>query len=199
VSRDVLDRYYTPDALALSIVRAVESEIGAARWREIVQVFEPSVGGGAFARAIKQGGDRRVIGCDLDPEAAGRASCDTFFVRDWLDPEWGADGLPFPDLVIGNPPFRNAETHVRASLARAPLVCFLLRASILGGQARYALWRKFPPRRVWSVVRRPSFTGTTTDSAEYAVVLWDRYWTQAPTLGWLTWRGVDPAPKRDPW
>jgi hypothetical protein len=185
MSRDKLDRYYTPDALALAIVRAVEDEVGRSRWDTIRRVIEPSVGGGAFLRAIPYLWPRvEIRGYDVDATAPGLARCQEPVVGDWL----AAGEIPGADLVIGNPPYRDAEAHIRVSLGRAPLVCLLLRASILGGQARRALWREHPPRRVWSVVGRPSFTGGGTDSSEYVVVLWDRYWTDDPRLGWLTWR-----------
>jgi hypothetical protein len=196
MSRDKLDRYYTPDALALAIVSALRDEVGAARWRTLRTVTEPSVGGGAFVMALNgllwHREDVIVKAIDRDHTARGLVFADRPMIGDFLGRTNGEVGA---DLIVGNPPYSDAEAHIRASLERAPLVCLLLRASILGGQARHALWREHPPRRVWSVVGRPSFTAGGTDSSEYVVVLWDRYWTNDPRLGWLTWRdgGTDGA------
>lgn len=186
--RDKLDRYYTPDALARACVDALEGE------EEIRRVFEPSAGGGAFVRALHP--VRHVAGCDLDPAAEGlrllgpRAVSADFLS---LSPERCGVLLSGPVLwVIGNPPYRDAEAHVRHALRVSDRhVAFLLRASFLGSQKRVrGLWRETSLRKVWHIAPRPSFTGDgRTDGAEYALFWWDRAHNKPATIDWIDgWR-----------
>lgn len=97
------------------------------------------------------------------------------------------------DLVIGNPPYRDAEDVVRAALGRVygkGAVIMLLRLAFLEGQARgRGLWREHPPVRVRVLCRRPSFTGDgRTDATAYAVFEWAAEPGRKMTaLEWLDW------------
>lgn len=159
-AREGLDRYYTPDAIADGLV----SLLGLAPGRHVV---EPSIGGGAFARACLRR-DCTVTGIDLDPAAEGLALVDSF-CGDVLDTEIEAD------WYIGNPPFKHAEAHLRHALAHAREGCaFLLRLAFLESARRYRFWSEHPPAAVYVMSRRPSFTGTGTDSCAYAWFIWRR-------------------------
>lgn len=67
--RDKLDRYYTPDALAMACVAALTEEGGD----RILSALEPSCGGGAFVRAPQSAGcpPPLLSGCDVDNKAIG--------------------------------------------------------------------------------------------------------------------------------
>lgn len=97
------------------------------------------------------------------------------------------------DLVIGNPPYRDAEAVVREGLRRVygrGAVIMLLRLAFLEGQARgRGLWREHPPVRVRVLTRRPSFTGNgKTDATAYAVFEWAAEpGRKPPVIGWLNW------------
>ena len=192
--RDVLDRYYTPPQLARAVVvalHAMEPISGV--------VLEPSAGGGAFARALLDLTPAEVVVSDLDPRApalmstawdrrraAGdRVPCASYCRRDFLT----IDFLR-PSWVIGNPPYSVAEEHIRHALTIAPRVAFLLRASFGSSQGRVPLWRDHPPRHMWQLAQRPSYTGGATDPADYAVYFWDRDHPGPATFtpGW-SWRG----------
>ena len=185
--RDPLDRYYTPHCLADAIVGAVVGELGEARRFAISRAVEPSVGGGAFVRAVRAWLPHVVIeGIDVDADAAGLPACDERRVADF---EAGRPRYEHGALVIGNPPYSRMEAHARQALSCAPLVCFLTRASFLGSKARRYFWMDHPPRKVWQIVGRPSFTNGGSDTSEYVAILWDAYHAGPPTLGWL----ADPA------
>lgn len=98
MSRDPLDRYYTPDPLAEILVSLLP--IGPD-----VECWEPAAGGGAFVRALRQRG-ATVLATDIDPEAKGARDG----VHDFLlDP---GDGLE--DWIITNPPEQQgSHTAVR--------------------------------------------------------------------------------------
>jgi len=69
MTRRELDAYYTPDALAAACV----ARCGIGMYAGVV---EPSVGGGAWVRALRAGVlGVHVTGIDIDPEAAGLLAC----------------------------------------------------------------------------------------------------------------------------
>jgi hypothetical protein len=195
--RITLDRYYTPDLLARAIVHAVNG----------VQpitgtVLEPSAGAGSFACATLDLTEAGVMVCDLDPEApcmnsrlwgARRARgrwpaaflCEQDFLTvNHLTPSW----------VIGNPPYLDAEAHTRHALSVSRRVVFLLRSSFGSSKGRIPFWSEYPPRHVWQLAQRPSFTGSGTDNADYSVFWWDQDWegSTTMTLGW-DWKNQEIA------
>lgn len=101
--QQALGKFYTPDNLALAMVRAVIPE-----FLSVGVALEPSVGGGAFVHAIREYWPNcHIIGVDIDPEAPGLALCDETFIGDFLD--YAKDAERRHDLVIGNPPFSVGE------------------------------------------------------------------------------------------
>lgn len=186
VVRETLDRYYTPDDLARACVRVIP--------REFRLIIEPSVGGGAFARACRERVYKpHIIGVDLDPGAAGFSVCDDIHVCDWLDVDPFTVHKSTRDrLVIGNPPYSSAEQHIVHALevaGRGGMVATVLRLNFLAGKARgVGFWRNNPPSIVHVLSRRPSFTGGGSDATDYGFFIWDR-WNQFPRteLTWLEW------------
>ena len=185
--RVALDAYYTPDDVAARCVAALPLDAVdlCARW-----ALEPSVGGGAFVRALRtRSPGAHIVGVDIDPAAAGLALCRAGVVGDFAT--IAADYVerePSPWLVLGNPPYRDAEAHIRHALGLVlpgGYVAFLLRLAMLESAKRRPLWAEHPPISVHVLSARPSFTGGDTDSAPYGWFVWRRGYTGAPTLGWL--------------
>lgn len=183
------DAYFTPDALAVACVATIPRDLDP----EIV--VEPSVGGGAFARAVRARWPATyLVGVDVDSDAPGFAEVDVRSVGDWLAraSAFRGEGV---DLAVGNPPYCEAEAHVRAALEAVPRVAFLLRLGFLAGKDRgRGFWREHPPSVVHVVSRRPSFTGNgRSDGTEYAFFVWDRRpdprgeRTGMPRVAWLEW------------
>lgn len=184
--RDALDRYYTPDPVAARCVAALR--IPAPSW-----VLEPSIGGGAFARAVgAYFFGTPIDGIDANPLAAGLGGLPVTRRRvgDFL----ALDPLELRSrqyaLIVGNPPYRDAEAHVRRALEivqRGGTVAFLLRIAFLASASRRPLWRQHPPSEVWILPERPSFTGDgKTDGADYAFFVWGPDAGSAPPrIGWL--------------
>jgi hypothetical protein len=131
--REGLDRYYTPTALAGALVGLLDVAPGS-------MVVEPSVGAGAFAQALMHQGCS-VLGIDADERAP------------WLLERGGlcADVLSTDlqaDWYVGNPPFRDAERHLRHALSRSRIGCaFLLRLAFLESRKRYQFWSGPPCER----------------------------------------------------
>lgn len=170
--RDELDRYYTPGPVADALVQYLPDVPRPVDRR--AKALEGHVGDGAWVRALRKHSPWRhvaVHGSDIDPEARGLREADCSFVSDFLDVRH-----PY-DAVLGNPPYRVAEDHVRHALSlvapRLGVVAFLLRLAFLESVQRVPLWRDHRPARVVVLSRRPSFTGSGTDAAAYGFFIWD--------------------------
>ncbi len=166
-TRATLDQYFTPDNVAQACVNTLD--LSAAQY-----VVEPSVGGGAFARAIRASAPQaRITGFDLDPNVEGRHNCDTFVAADWTT----ATVSPAPDVILGNPPFNEAQAHVEHALRTARtggIVGMLLRLAFTEGIVRTAFWDQYRSSldSIFVFARRPSFTGGTCDSCAYGWFVW---------------------------
>lgn len=167
-TRNVGDAYYTPPTLAAAIAARVALLVAAP-----AAVLEPSSGGGAFVRAARATWPTAKItavdvfeGCRIFASPADAFVCSSFL-------EYG--GGPF-DLIIGNPPYNEAEDHVSHALALLKpggLLAFLLRGSFLGSEGRNRrIWASGLGAYVAPISPRPSFTGGGTDSAEYCLFGW---------------------------
>ena len=173
--RDPLDRYYTPPALAQQLVATLGILPGDV-------VLDPSAGGGAFLQCLDPA-LHTLHAVDIDPHApvfdqqVHGALCD-----DFLRYTGGAD------WIIGNPPYKHAESHLRHALGLARVGCaFLFRLSFLESRKRAALWKEHPPTVVHVLTRRPSFTADgRTDSAAYAWYVWHTHRVHRTThLRWF--------------
>lgn len=96
----------------------------------------------------------------------------------WAEISEGVDYLDTPfediDLVFTNPPFSIADKFIEKALSESPSVVMLLRLNYLGSQKRFEFWKKHPVTGLIVLSKRPSFTGTGTDSTEYAWFIWDK-------------------------
>ncbi len=187
-NRDRLDRYYTPDDLAETLVSLLTIRAGEC-------ALEPSAGGGAFARALIDRGCRVCV-VDVDPGAPAfdQKGIASAICGDYLAFTDFPPGAEIYDWVIGNPPYGAAEAHVRASLKHARNVAFLLRLGFLESAKRIPFWKQWKPRKVWVLAERPSFTGGGTDATAYGFFWWDAAYYGETTLDVISWRGKGGAP-----
>lgn len=190
------DQYFTPDDCAQACVdllprtapRALPEALGVPMPLMGARAVEMGVGGGAFARGLALRGASEIIGVDIDPDVPGFADCAHSVVGDALTVNLLRYGLV--RVIAGNPPFNEAEPFVHRALEIAPLVGFLLRLSFVCGQKRHrTLLSVHPPRYVYPLVERPSFTGGATDSCDYAFVIWERGWRGDFRGRSVSWRG----------
>lgn len=155
------DYYATPSWCTLSILRHLP---------DFKLALDPCAGDGAILRVLRETYSARVLveGIELDQERARVAGARH---GDALAP---STAWPRADLVITNPPYKLAMEFVERALAEVTpggTVAMLLRLGWLASQKRAAFLRRNTPC-VYVLSRRPSFTGSGTDSADYAWMLW---------------------------
>lgn len=173
--RDDLDRFYTDPGDVRPCVQVLLPAIVELAGRGDCAIVEPSVGDGAWIAEVHAAGvDVPFVALDVDPDAGalrrGQGDCQVLAdFATWRPRFFRVGG------VIGNPPYKFAEAHIRHALelTQGGLVAFLLRTSILGSRKRRPLWAAHPARVIRILSARPSFTADgKTDSAEYALFVW---------------------------
>jgi hypothetical protein len=172
------DAYLTPPALALAICERLRDGWGL----QPSLVVEPSAGRGAFvaaARAVWPGA--RIIAIDVDERgrsACLRAGASTFVRASWPRVARSlARSRGGPMLVVGNPPYRQAQRHIdaaREQLIAGDALVFLLRLNFLGANKRAEWWAEARDiARTDTVVPRPGFrVKKGSDATEYGVFGW---------------------------
>ena len=191
MTRDALDRYYTPPALALATVDAVlaRTPLGSD-----AAVLEPSSGGGAFVDALAERGLLSVDTVDIDLGARRGAS---HHVVDFL--LWETERRY--SLIIGNPPFGEAQAHITKALSLLEpdgILAFLLPMPFWCSIERAPWWPTHMPSLLSAVRPRPEFRGDGADMQEIALYVWwaDELTLSGPKLGHLDWAKPPRAVRR---
>lgn len=111
-------------------------------------------------------------------------------IQDFL--QWEPPSLPF-DYCVMNPPYSDADSHIRKALACSREVFALLRLQYIGSTSRRdRLIQDMPD--VYVLPNRPSFIGTgERDASEYA---WFHWKHRGTTSGLITVLGNTPSEHR---
>ena len=105
----------------------------------------------------------------------------------------GKDGKRGTGLVRPKP-LPVAAEHIRRALEvvrPGGHVAFLLRMGILEGRDRLALWREFPPRRIYALSTRPVFVGSGSDQTSYGFFHWEQGYQGDTALEVVDWNPVE--------
>ncbi len=206
MTRKTLDAYMTPPDLARFCVGLLARE-GLDKMSGFLVgdgplVLEPACGTGNFVRAIKGAypgatvrfGDIDAV-YDPGPKTypgnmpGGPKSYPSGFKHGGF---FDADWKPGFDAVVGNPPYRLAEQFIRHSLDLVRVdgvVAYVLRTGFLASAGRLPLFSSHPPKRVYMLAERPSFTDDgRTDSYTYCWIVWRRGWRGPTELEIVSWR-----------
>jgi hypothetical protein len=154
------DDFYRTPAWA---VRAIWPHLGAP-----ADVCDPCAGDGAILDVAAERG-ARTRGLELDGAraAAARARGHDVVQADALAVSWG-----LASAYVTNPPYVFAREFLSLALGRRhTVIAFLLRLGFLASQARVRLHRE-NPCDLFVLPRRPAFTGSQTDNADYAWMVW---------------------------
>jgi hypothetical protein len=186
--RDPLDHYPTPLDVCRAGVGLLPEWAG-----QCPRILDPGAGTGVWGHAARERWPfAQIYGLELNKRQA--VSYPDAYTRydygNFLTARRESD-VAF-DLVIGNPPYKFALEFIEKSLdwlCAGGSLLFLLRLAFLESQERYPFFCRCPPRRVWVLSRRPSFTGDgQTDATAYALYLWQAGWQGKTGLDWLLWR-----------
>lgn len=159
------DAYSTPTWCTEAIVREIV-------WGTIPVIYEPCAGDGAICDVLNKLTDGVVFAADINPDCRMGGGED--FLKNNEEVRY--------DFIITNPPFSLAQEFVDRSLALANCVVMLLPINFLGSQKRQEWWQTRKPTAFHILSKRPSFTGSGTDSNEYAWYVWDS--TGRQKVGW---------------
>lgn len=187
--REEYDNYPTPVDLVEAIVARVRKELGELPNHMFI---EPSAGSGRFVKAMRATWPNNAIAAvefRLEEEQNLRDAGATYVsIMDWT--QWVSQ-CHFPPnvILIGNPPFSLAQSHIEAGFHFLPtgaIIAFLLRFSFFGGKERnQTFWLKDGQKflkHVIPIAPRPSFKKGTSDNSEYAVFIWEKGNTQKTTV-----------------
>ena len=169
------DVAYTPAHVARAVVDVLAPELAGLR------IWEPCVGGGAFADALAPLASELLVS-DIDPQAHGLTQRYPKPTRS--EPHnigWGLPhGWPRPGAIVTNPAFSKLDEHVPIMLdAARDLVALLLIGQWVAPASRDWLWdHAIPDWHIWMRERiafeGPGRQGGTTDMREYSLVVWRR-------------------------
>lgn len=138
-------------------------------------VLEPSAGNGNICKIFKQYYPNKDLTAVELREEEFNSLCkldiddviiDSFYnIRDRFD------------IIIGNPPYSEAQEFIEHSfelLNDNGILLFLLRTNFLESKKRYEFWKKYPLSRLYTLSKRPSFTGKGTDATSYSWFIWEK-------------------------
>ena len=166
--RRLMDYYATPDWCVDALIRVTDAD-----W-----TLDPCAGDGALIRGVQRaGGEAR--GIEIQPKLCELGADYNVSHGDGLAEDWTGE------RVISNPPYSTSIDWVIKGIRETERCAFLLRLAYLAGQKRrLLLWEHHKPSKVCILSRRPSFTGTGSDSADYAWFVWERGKNEAELL-WI--------------
>lgn len=138
-------------------------------------ILEPSAGNGNVIQALRE---KKVQGTitALELRAEERDSLtqisDKVIIADFL--KWEAD--KDYDVIIGNPPYTYAREFIEKCFKIAndnTVIIMLLRTAFLESKSRYEFWQQHPLSGLYTLSKRPSFTGKGSDATSYSWFIWD--------------------------
>lgn len=158
-----------------------------------IRILDPGAGMGAWGDVIKQANpEAHIEGVEFVYMENPPDSYDIWHTMDFLG---SYQGTGF-DLVIGNPPFSDAEAFIRkgmSMLKEGGRLSFLLRLAFLESRGRYeGLFQELPPKEVYVSAKRIPFkpkVGKPRSTVAYAQFVWERgCFTGETTVKWFDWQ-----------
>jgi hypothetical protein len=163
MARQANDFYSTPVEAVKPLNRYID-------FKHVYSFYEPCYGDGVIQKTLS-----------LYP-GTWVSHSEIFFGKDYLIGE-----KPIVDLIVTNPPFSQAQEFLEKSLEHGRCVIYLLRLGFLASQKRKDFWKANPPSHLFTLSKRPSFTGEgKTDNSDYGWVVWDKI-NVVKTKGPFTW------------
>lgn len=177
--REVND-YYATDPEALRALLKVETFFD--------YVWECACGGGHLSNVLLDNG-YKVKSSDI----IDRGFEDTQII-DFLTVTKEDIKNDFPRDIITNPPYKYAKEFVEHALdisMDSTKIAMFLKVTFLEGQARYKLFKKYPPKTIYVFTKRVKcakngdFDSVTSSAVAYAWFIWEKGYTGNPVIKWL--------------
>lgn len=168
--RKEADFYQTPREAILSLIE----NYNIAKLND--QILEPSAGNGIIIQTLREAGiDNYIHAIEIREEEKAQLLkvANSVEITDFLEVEPSV----FYDVIIGNPPFSQAQEFIEKSLSLLKpggRLIFLLRTNFLESKKRFKWWQNKLPNRLYVLASRPSFTGKGTDATSYAWFIWEK-------------------------
>lgn len=168
--RKPYDFYATP----IDVLENLLSNIDLNQYGD--RVLEPSAGNGNICRVVKRYyPNKSITALEIrEEELENLIQCsDEVFIDDYLQIDTGSKY----SIIIGNPPYSKAIEFVNKSLELLEengVLILLLRTAFLESKSRYKFWQENPLSRLYTLSKRPSFTGKGTDATCYSWFMWDK-------------------------
>jgi len=136
------DRVYTPDELALKIVR---------HFTPTGKILEPCRGGGAFVRAVKKVTGKEPDWCEIDTEVLNGEPARDFLTHDFQSQTY--------NWIVSNPPYSQILDFMDRAMDLADNVVFLVQATVPQFTAKQRLMAKrgFELRETYRVATPPEW------------------------------------------
>ncbi len=169
-SRKPYDFYPTPD----EVIRNLFNNFDLNKYGN--KILEPGAGSGSFINVIKEFyPDKEITAIEIRKEEKENLSklSNEVKIEDFLN----ISNTQKYNIIIGNPPYSQAKEFIEKSLELLSdngILIFLLRTAFLESKSRYDFWQRNPLSRLYTLSKRPSFTGKGTDSASYSWFMWDK-------------------------
>jgi hypothetical protein len=149
-------------------------------------IWEPACGPGSIVRVLRDGG-HNVFASDLvDYESPDQNFAKWDFLMETV--------MPHGDMIVTNPPFKNAADFVRKALDLCPRVAMLMRLAFLEGIGRSDIMDGGHLARVLvfknrlPLMHRDGWDGPkSTNTMAFAWFVWDRSHCGATTLHRISW------------
>ena len=168
--RKPYDFYATPPEVIENLLKHIDLNKYGNR------ILEPSAGNGNFCRVIKQYyPNKHITALEIRNEERNNLELysDEVIINDYLK----LDTNNKYNIIIGNPPYSKAIDFVNKSLQLlnrdSGVLIFLLRTAFLESKSRYKFWQDNPLTALYTLSKRPSFTGKGTDATSYSWFIWD--------------------------
>ena len=182
-----VDFYPTPLPVVMGFLQAYlprPDRLWTLENNEIYSILDPGAGSGNISNALRMHGYRGDLTCvelrdEERPALTGFMPGAKVVIADFL--QWEPDRRY--GLAIGNPPFSLAREFAGKCFQCADRTALLLRLGYMATETRRKFWEEHPPSKIFIVTNRPSFTGSGTDSQEYAWFVWDG--PPMPGLEWI--------------
>ena len=185
------DAYVTPHALAdAAVVYLVQNWLPDAAYRDPDSILDTGAGTGVWGAAWRNYTNAGYLRGIEVRELSKPNDYDDWVVADFL--EWQPDSMRY-SIILGNPPFSQAEAFIHQSLGLLSpqgVLLYLLPSGFQHGERLgRGLFAETPPTEVVSLCQRPNFAGMGNQNVnDYILLIWTGKYDGPSLHGWLDWK-----------